>query len=156
MRVGTTGILVGKQKEVEMLALRKKKGFTLLELVIVMVIIGILVSLALPRFTGARRRAYRVEALAVINEVKSLAWAHNLEQGGTGAVPVWPTGTEAEIWSALGYTVEPTTGNWTFTVAVEDLAIDTFVITATAVGGSPADGSPNVVLTLEADGSSSL
>ena len=36
-------------------------GFTLIELLIVIVMIGIIVLIALPRFTGAREKAYRAQ-----------------------------------------------------------------------------------------------
>ena len=40
---------------------RDTSGFTLLELLIVMVIMGILVLISIPRFTGARDKAYRAQ-----------------------------------------------------------------------------------------------
>lgn len=50
--------------------LNQKKSFTLLELIIVIIIIGVLVSLALPRlFSVVRRRAYSVEAVVMLRTV---------------------------------------------------------------------------------------
>jgi prepilin-type N-terminal cleavage/methylation domain-containing protein len=40
---------------------RGSAGFTLIELLIVVVIIGILVLVSLPRFAGARKKAYRAQ-----------------------------------------------------------------------------------------------
>lgn len=140
-----------------MLALRNKKGFTLLELVIVMVIIGILVSLALPRFVGVRRRAYRVEALTTLNELKNLAWAHNLEQGGVVGAPQWPDG-----WPDLGYTWAaegdpPDTPNWTFGTTPPTWGVaGPFVMTGVGRAGTPAEGTANAIVTLFDDGTSDV
>lgn len=59
---------------------RDSRGFTLIEIAIVVAIIGILLLIALPLFTGARVRAYVAEARQLTSEWKSLAWACLIER----------------------------------------------------------------------------
>lgn len=60
--------------------LRGSRGFTLIEIAIVVAIIGILLLIALPLFTGARVRAYVAEARQLTSEWKSLTWACLIER----------------------------------------------------------------------------
>jgi len=54
-------------------------GFTLIELVVVLAILGILLALAVPRYLGARKRAYKAEAQNILQELKTLSWAYYQE-----------------------------------------------------------------------------
>lgn len=149
--------------------MRRTKGFTLIELVMVLVILAILVGLALPTFLGARQKAYRAEALQILGEMKTLAWGFNLENGGTSdtptlaGTPVWPT-TMAD----LGYqTGSPDTDNWAF-VAPTNATAGTYGVAggtqilcsatnctemrANADATSPAAGLDDVVLYINPNG----
>ena len=55
---------------------RPERGLTLLELVIVLAILGILAALAVPRYLGARKRAYKSEADNMLEEAKTLEWLY--------------------------------------------------------------------------------
>ena len=51
--------------------LQNKKGFTLIELMIVIAIIGILAAIAIPQFTKYRSRAQGSQALSDLRNVKT-------------------------------------------------------------------------------------
>ncbi len=51
-------------------------GFTLIELVVVLAILGMLLALAVPRYLGARKRAYKTEVDNILQELKTLSWAY--------------------------------------------------------------------------------
>jgi prepilin-type N-terminal cleavage/methylation domain-containing protein len=76
---------------------RQEHGFTLIELVVVLAILGILIALAVPRYLGARKKAYKAEADNILQESKTLEWAYyqqyNLfDTGGTSIGLATPGG----------------------------------------------------------------
>ena len=63
-----------------MSGLRSKKGFTLIELLIVVVIIGILATILISRFSGAKDAAYAASVNSVAQQVSQAVMAYNALQ----------------------------------------------------------------------------
>ncbi|MDO5577440.1 MAG: prepilin-type N-terminal cleavage/methylation domain-containing protein [Fibrobacter sp.] len=65
---------------------RNKKGFTLIELMVVIVIIGILAALAIPKFSSASDKAKWSEAPTVLASYENAQLARVAETGAVGAM----------------------------------------------------------------------
>ena len=73
-----------------MRVLRNRSGFTLIELVIVIAIIGILAGMALPKFfdlTGQAKVAATKAGLGSVRSVLALRYAQSATAGGTASFP---------------------------------------------------------------------
>jgi prepilin-type N-terminal cleavage/methylation domain-containing protein len=65
----------------QMRNLRNRKGFTLIELMIVVVIIGILAAIAIPKFNQASARAKEKEADGILKQIYTLQNTYFAEHG---------------------------------------------------------------------------
>jgi len=60
---------------------RKSRGFTLIELMIVVAIIGILAAIAIPNFLNIRKKAMSTEAKSNLGDLRTMEEAYRMEYG---------------------------------------------------------------------------
>jgi prepilin-type N-terminal cleavage/methylation domain-containing protein len=93
--------------------MRNRKGFTLIELMIVVAIIGILAAIAIPMYTANVNKAKLQEATDTIGAIKDEVCNYVSD---TGHMPDWPVGSgntnlaEAGIFGGLGVQVPESVG----------------------------------------------
>jgi type IV pilus assembly protein PilA len=75
------GRKVKQQRRVIMKALRSSKGFTLIELMIVVAIIGILAAIAIPNFLQYQMKSRQAEAKTNLGAIKTSEVAFQAERG---------------------------------------------------------------------------
>lgn len=75
---------------------KNKKGFTLIELVVVMAIIGILAVALVPRLTGIQSRSRDTARVTSLNQ---LAAVLDTFYSDNGSYPFAPHGTDAKSWA---------------------------------------------------------
>lgn len=115
---------------------RGSTGFSLTELMVVLVIIGILTLLALPRFSAVITRARMVEARTMLSHAHTLQQAHYYEYDRYG-VSLAEIGFEQSALISDGGTAR-------YVIAVEQADMTGYVMTATSIVDFNRNGTYNV------------
>lgn len=116
--------------------MKRNSGFTLLELLIVIIILGILAAIALPKFTGATEKARITEAVNMMTHIREAEASHNISGSGfTNNL------TTLGFVTGGGWTVNPTnaTGRY-FTITFDVATPTTIIATRNSIGGATYNG----------------
>ena len=113
--------------------IKNQKGFTLIEIIAVLVILGLLAVVAVPRFVNLQTQAAQRSADAVWGAANSVC-SLNFANGVLNADASTPITTGAQIiagmdatpqgWSASGVTILATVNGTTYTITIDSVEVE--------------------------------
>lgn len=115
------------------------RGFTLIELLIVVVIIGILASIAIPKFASVRQKSFRS---SMMSDLRNLAVTQEVYHNDNFSYTNSLTALEAVVTEGITLTItEASNTGWAATATHSGIAgqqCGVFNGSASAANGSPA------------------
>ena len=116
-------------------------GFTLIELMIVVVVIAVLAAIALPSFLESVRKSRRADAITELNKVAQAQerWRANNPNYNIADVSSAATGLRLVTGTTVATTYTLGSGYYTIAIGTGAASPTTYTATATAVGAQVGD-----------------
>ena len=105
--------------------MRNNSGFTLVELIIAVVIVGVLTSIAIPNYFRAVERAKIANGISIMKQIREAQIDYGTETGNLG--------TLAQLSTHVGANFAAANSSWGFAIAG---TVDAYTVTATRDGGA--------------------
>jgi len=119
--------------------LKTNKGFTLIELMVVVAIIGIISAVALPSYTSYVTRGNRTEAMELLTEIMSAQQRYATKNR-----------TYTKTLTDIGYTATLSTPSGNYNISLDDCATGALtrcvLLKAKAASGGRQDGDGDITL----------
>ncbi|HHW52396.1 type IV pilin protein [Acinetobacter towneri] len=121
------------------MVVKYKQGFTLIEILIVVAIIGILAMIAYPSYTQYVIKTKRVDAQSKMMEISQKLMQYKTANGTYSGVSL----TDSKIYGA---SVFPATGDSTYTFDLSVPNANSWILTATPVNTSTQNGNGSIAI----------
>jgi prepilin-type N-terminal cleavage/methylation domain-containing protein len=123
---------------------RTRKGFTLIELLIVVVIIGILAAIAIPKFSSVKQKGYKTQAISDLTSLRTAEETFFTDSNRYAQL----TELSSKFSSTSGVgtpSITPSTSYWSATLThpqIPGMTCGISVATANPVNSGAGEGEP--------------
>jgi prepilin-type N-terminal cleavage/methylation domain-containing protein len=123
---------------------KNRKGFTLIELLIVVVIIGILAAIAIPKFSSVKQKGYRTQAISDLTSLRTAEETFFTDSNRYGSLAEL-SGKFSSTSGVGSPDITPSTSYWSATVThpqIPGMTCAVAVGTSNSVKAGAGEGEP--------------